>query len=63
MFHTLVSPLPHVSGIWVFLNIPHLNNVQGGASWWTAEEENDRMSMEKTNYIEYNVIFSESVFV
>ena len=28
------------------------NNTRGeGAAWWTAEEENDRISMKKTNYI------------
>ena len=29
---------------------------QGGASWWTAEEENDRISMKKTNYIKSTML-------
>ena len=28
----------------------------GGASWWTAEEENDRISMKKTNYIKITLL-------
>ena len=36
----------------------------GDASWWTAEEENDRISIEKNKlHKKYIVIFSESVFV
>ena len=35
---------------------PSLGDVvfQGGASWWTAEEENDRISMKKTNHFSVN---------
>ena len=37
---------------------------QGDPSWWTAEEENDRISMKRNkSHKKYIVIFSESVFV
>ena len=32
------------------------NHIQGGALWWTAEEENYRISMKKTNYIKSTML-------
>ena len=29
---------------------------QRGASWWTADKENDRISMKKTNYIKSTLL-------
>ena len=33
-----------------------INYYQGGASWWTTEEENDHISMKKTNYIKSTML-------
>ena len=40
----------------IFLLLAGSRHFQGGASWWTAEEENDRISMKKTNYIKSTML-------
>ena len=46
------------------IQCPSVTSIQGGASWWTTEEENDCISMKKKINLhkKYVVIFSESVF-